>query len=116
MAALVKAAKVMLIVVFGSGKQDLTLHAGDLNGKNINSKDAAHAEVQKKVGGLVKDQTIIDACYTTENLVFDRNGIDHEITCTIPHEGKGGNKRRKKSKKTKKKKQTKKRKTMKKKK
>jgi len=115
MAALVKAAKVMLIVVFGSGKPDLTLHAGDLNGKNINSKKAAHSEVQAKVGGLVKDQTIIDACYTKDNLVFARNGIDHEITCTIP-ERKGGNKRRKKSKKTKKKKQTKKRKTMKKKK
>ena len=121
MAALVKAAKVILIVVFGSGKPDLKLHAGDLYGNNINSKKAAHSEVQEKVSGLVKDPTIIDACYTRDHLVFARNGIDHEITCTIP-ERKGGNKRRKKSKKTKKrktmkkKKLTKKRKTMKKKK
>ena len=110
MAALVKAAKVILIVVFGSGKPDLKLHAGDLYGNNINSKKAAHSEVQEKVSGLVKDPTIIDACYTRDHLVFARNGIDHEITCTIPHEGKGGNKRRKKSKKTKKRKTMKKKK------
>ena len=115
MAALVKAAKVMLIIVFGQGKQDLKLNVGDLNGDNIDSKDAAHSEVQKKVGNW-EDQTLIDACYAKDDLVFARNGIDHEITCTIPHEGNGGNKRRKKSKKTKKKKLTKKRKTMKKKK
>ena len=114
--ALVKAAKVFLILVFGSGKPDLKLNVGDLNGSNIDSKDAAHAEVQNKVGQW-EDQTLIDACYTTNKLVFARNSEgDHEITCTIPHESNGGNKRRKKSKKTKKKKITKKRKTMKKKK
>jgi hypothetical protein len=115
MAAFVKAAKVFLILVFGSGKQNLKLNVGDLNGDNIDSKDAAHSEVQKKVGNW-EDQTLIDACYAKDDLVFARNlEGDHEITCTIPPDGNGGNKKRKKSKKTKKKKQTKKRKTMKKK-
>jgi len=111
MAALVKAAKVMLIILGTRGKEDIPL---DLGTVAKGDKTAAGKMVDKKIGNLANEGPRISCVKETNKLVYEElDDGTHQYTCSPPHTG--GNKRRKKSKKTKKRKITKKRKTIKKK-
>jgi len=117
MAALLRVAKVILIIMTIDGTQH---SSHDLGTADINDKTAARNLVTDKIGQLFNEN--VRACVENpDGLVYEVANGNHQYICHPDEKSElgGGNKRRNKSRKskknkekTKKKKQTKRRKTM----